>query len=94
MSIDPMRQEKWCNCCERELPIESFGLKKNTTDGHDGICIDCSRIETALKGLKRQGKYLDQIDRHDLAIRRLTYLKNGLSIREAAKIEAKDNKFR
>lgn len=35
------RREKWCDCCERRLPISSFARDRRTSDGLSYFCRAC-----------------------------------------------------
>lgn len=35
------RREKWCDCCERRLPLRSFDRDRRTSDGYSYFCRAC-----------------------------------------------------
>jgi len=49
-------EQKICQKCKVEKPIDSFGIRKATEDGHNPVCLECRRDYFRKRRIKQAKK--------------------------------------
>jgi len=90
--IDPERAEKACSFCKVMKPRDAFSKNRSNRDGLNSVCSSCDQVISSCGQLMIRLEYskeelLKEAERHQKLAARAQRLADGMTPREAARLE-------